>query len=153
FAHAKPGLIRALITERTDPVLVGWSYDYVGDLAETVALLWPEPVKQQTKVRPPSLTEVVAALATLGKSELPGQLARWLDALDEAGRWALRKLVTSGLRVGVSARLAKTAVAHLGEQTPDEIELLWPTLVPPYVELFAWVEGRGEKPANVNPLA
>jgi ATP-dependent DNA ligase len=153
FAHAKPGLIRALVMERIDPVLVGWSYDYVGDLAETVALLWPEPAKQQTKAQPPSLTEVVAALATLGKSELPGQLARWLDALDETGRWALLKLVTSGLRVGVSARLTKTAVAQLGDKTADEIELLWPALVPPYVELFAWVEGRGEKPAHVNPLA
>src|SRR5262249_61731482 len=135
FAHAKPGLIRALITERIDPVLVGWSYDYVGDLAETVALLWPEPAQQQTKISPPSLSEVVAALVTLGKSELPGQLARWLDALDETGRWALLKLVTSGLRVGVSARLAKTAVAQLGDKTADEIELLWPTLAPRYGDL------------------
>jgi hypothetical protein len=43
FAHAKPSLIRALIMERIDPVLFGWSHDYVGDLAETVALLWPLP--------------------------------------------------------------------------------------------------------------
>jgi len=153
FAHAKPGLIRALVIERIDPVLFGWSYDYVGDLAETVALLWPEPARQQKEVRAPSLTEVVSALATLGKSELPGRLAGWLDALDETGRWALLKLVTSGLRIGVSARLAKTAVAGLGDKAPDEIELLWPALAPPYVELFAWVEGRGEKPDNVNPLA
>ena len=40
--HAKPGLIRDLITERTDPVLFGYSYDYVGDLSETVALMWPK---------------------------------------------------------------------------------------------------------------
>ena len=38
FQHAKPGLIRALIAERTDPVLFELSYDYVGDLSETVAL-------------------------------------------------------------------------------------------------------------------
>jgi DNA ligase-1 len=43
FQHAKPGLIRALISERVDPVLFAMSYDYVGDLSETVALLWPEP--------------------------------------------------------------------------------------------------------------
>ena len=42
FKHAKPGLIRDLITERTDPVLFGLSYDYVGDLSETVALMWPK---------------------------------------------------------------------------------------------------------------
>src|SRR6202045_643463 len=42
FKHAKPGLIRDLITERTDPVLFALSYDYVGDLSETVALMWPK---------------------------------------------------------------------------------------------------------------
>src|SRR5881394_4208541 len=40
FKHAKPGLIRDVIGERTDPVLFGLSYDYVGDLSETVALMW-----------------------------------------------------------------------------------------------------------------
>ena len=153
FAHAKPGLIRTLIMERIDPVLFGWSYDYVGDLAETTALLWPAPEHHQNNTRPPSLTEVVTALASLGKAELPGRLARWLDALDETGRWALLKMVTSELRIGVSARMAKTALAQLDDKTPDEIELLWPTQAPPYPELFAWVEGRAEKPANVDPLA
>src|SRR6201994_3012873 len=41
FTVAKPGLIRELAVTRTDPVLFEWSYDYVGDLAETVALMWP----------------------------------------------------------------------------------------------------------------
>src|SRR3954468_1858043 len=41
FRHAKPGIIRALIAERTDEVLFGLSWDYVGDLSERVALLWP----------------------------------------------------------------------------------------------------------------
>ena len=43
FKHAKPGLIRDLITDRTDPVLFGLSYDYVGDLSETVALMCRRP--------------------------------------------------------------------------------------------------------------
>ena len=43
FPHAKPGLIRSLIAERTDPVLFELSYDYVGDLSETIALMWPKP--------------------------------------------------------------------------------------------------------------
>jgi DNA ligase-1 len=155
FPHAKAGLIRALIVERVDPVLFEWSYDYVGDLAETVALMWPKPpaAPGEQRADAPSLTAVVAALATLGKAELPGRLARWLDALDETGRWALLKLVTGGLRIGVSARLAKTAAAALGDKAPDEIELIWPGLVPPYLDLFAWVEGRGEKPVTANPLA
>jgi DNA ligase 1 len=205
FPHAKSGLIRSLIAERTDPVLFALSYDYVGDLSEIVALMWPKPfpsplageareerrevthergwVRQSalaydlatpTPTPDPgtapaslhsgarehgpggggelSLTEVIETLATLGKAELPARLARWLDALDETGRWALIKLVTGGLRIGVSARLAKAAVAMLGAADAQDIELLWPGLAPPYIELFAWLEGRAEKPASNDPV-
>src|SRR3954454_23206 len=160
FRHAKPALIRDLIAERTDAVLFALSYDYVGDLSETVALMWPAP--RAAAMPPPSrlpggtaqgptLAHVVTTLATMGKTELPGQLAAWLDALDETGRWALLKLVTGALRIGVSARLAKTAVAALGDKAPDEVELVWHGLAPPYTELFAWVEGRAEKPVSIDP--
>ena len=94
---------------------------------------------------------MIETLSTLGKAQLPAQLARWLDALDETGRWALLKLVTGGLRIGVSARLAKTAAAALGDKEPNEIEMLWPGLAPPYAELFAWLEGRADKPATRDP--
>src|SRR6266699_2812502 len=152
FPHAKPGIIRALIAERTDPVLFELSYDYVGDLSETVALLWPRPPTGRGAETAPPLCDVVARLGTLGKAELPAQLARWLDALDETGRWALLKLVTGGLRIGVSARLAKTAVAALGEKEAQEIELIWPGLAPPYLDMFAWLEGRAEKPSSRDPV-
>ena len=152
FKHAKPGLIRDLIAERTDPVLFGLSYDYVGDLSETVALMWPKAsLPLHNNPPPPTLTEVVSTLRTLGKTELPKQLAHWLDELDETGRWALLKLVTGAMRIGISARLAKTAAAALGEKDPHDIELMWPGLVPPYLDLFAWLEGRGDKPINRDP--
>jgi len=147
FQHAKAGVICALIAERTDPVLFELSYDYVGDLSETVALMWPaDPAKRPNAV--PSLSEVIETLSTLGKSQLPAQLARWLDGLDETGRWALLKLVTGGLRIGVSARLAKTAAASLGGKEPNQIEILWPGLAPPYAELFAWLEGSADMPVS-----
>jgi DNA ligase-1 len=155
FRHAKPGLIRTLIAERTDPMLFALSYDYVGDLSETVALMWP--VRDQKSVikgqdaHGPTLSEVVTTLASLGKAELPAQLAQWLDGLDEVGRWALLKLVTGALRIGVSARLAKTAVAEIGNRDADEIEIVWPSLKPPYGDLFAWVEGRAAKPESGDP--
>jgi len=224
FKHAKPGLIRDLIIERTDPVLFGLSYDYVGDLSETVALMWakravnhaesfpgyplPQPYparregaqlsarQQRAKLSnsaatvhaapatalsvpsplageghgggyrgqdashehrrhnnppPPTLAEVVTTLRTLGKTELPARLSRWLDELDETGRWALLKLVTGAMRIGISARLAKTAAAALGDKDPHDIELMWPGLLPPYLDLFAWLEGRAEKPVNRDP--
>src|SRR3954471_2325093 len=153
FKHAKAGLIRDLITDRTDPVLFGLSYDYVGDLSETVALMWPkaEIHPGHNNPPPPTLSEVVTTLRTLGKTELPKQLTRWLDELDETGRWALLKLVTGAMRIGISARLAKTAAAELGGKDPHDIELMWPGLAPPYLDLFAWLEGRAEKPVNLDP--
>ncbi|HEY5126911.1 MAG TPA: ATP-dependent DNA ligase, partial [Bradyrhizobium sp.] len=101
---------------------------------------------------PPTLTEVVTTLRSLGKTELPKQLSRWLDELDETGRWALLKLVTGAMRIGISARLAKTAAAELGGKDPHELELMWPGLTPPYLDLFAWLEGRAEKPRNLDPV-
>src|SRR5260370_32098631 len=69
FRHAKPGLIRTLMAERTDPTLFELSYDYVGDLSETVALMWPvrnqnSGVSDQEK-RAPTLSDVVTTLASL----------------------------------------------------------------------------------------
>ncbi len=99
----------------------------------------------------PTLAEVVETLATIPKRELPRHLAEWLDALDETGRWALLKLVTGNLRVGVSARLAKTAVGALGGHEADAVEEVWHGLTPPFETLFAWVEGRAERPETLNP--
>ena len=151
FKHAKPALIRDLITARADPALFALSYDYVGDLSETVALMWPRSERPTNAPSPPTLTEVVDTLDSLPKKELPAQLAAWLDGLDETGRWALLKLVTGALRIGVSARLAKTAAAALGDKDAHEVELIWPGLAPPYPELFAWLEGRADKPLNRDP--
>jgi DNA ligase 1 len=183
FKHAKPALIRDLIASRTDPVLFALSYDYVGDLSETVALMWRANRASPTRGEgvnpahntvpfqgggyreaglhddrhlhnnppPPTLTEVVSTLRTLGKTEMPRQLARWLDELDETGRWALLKLVTGAMRIGISARLAKTAAAAFGDKDSHEVELIWPGLTPPYLDLFAWLEGRAEKPVNHDP--
>ena len=151
FRHAKAGLVRDLIAARTDPVLFALSYDYVGDLSETVALMWPAAKRATNSPPPPTLTEVVTTFNTLGKTEIPAQLSRWLDELDETGRWALLKLVTGGLRIGVSARLAKTAAAALGEKDAHDVELIWPGLSVPYLDLFAWLEGRADKPINLDP--
>ena len=151
FKHAKAGLVRDLIATRSDPALFALSYDYVGDLSETVALMWPRSDRLTNSPPPPSLGDVVSTLDSLPKKELPGQLAQWLDELDETGRWALLKLVTGALRIGVSARLAKTAAAALGDKDAHDVELLWPGLSPPYLDLFAWLEGRAAKPVNRDP--
>jgi len=69
FAEAKPAMIRKAVEARVDPVLLGWSYDYVGDLAETVALIWP-PDPNYRPNREPELSEVVDALTNAKRGEV-----------------------------------------------------------------------------------
>lgn len=165
FTAAKPAMIRKAVEARVDPVLFGWSYDHVGDLAETAALIWPADPQHRPN-REPELNEVVNALMRVSRAEAPALIEGWMDALEPKGRWALLKLVTGGLRVGVSARLARTAVAMMRPATmtdppdPDgaeaaqalpqlsvsDIEEIWHGLRPPYEDLFAWVQGRGARP-------
>ena len=147
FTAAKPNLIRTLVEARTDPTLFGWSYDFVGDLAEAAALIWPAA----DAAHPPSLTEVVQTLSSTSKTALPAILAGWMDTSSVDVRYAILKLITGALRVGASARLAKTALADLAAthgQTiaPDDIEEVWHGLAPPYAPLFAWLEGRAGPP-------
>ena len=170
FSAAKPAMIRKAVEARVDPALFGWSYDYVGDLAETVALIWPGDPERRAN-REPDLGEVVDALVVARRGEVHGLIEGWLDALAPKGRWALLKLVTGALRVGLSARLARTATAMIRpaavREPPDpeggeamialdvvdvsEIEELWHALEPPYADLFAWLEGRSERPNGDAP--
>ena len=136
-------ILGEMLKDRVDPVLYDLSRDYVGDTAETVALLWPAG---QVGTPPPSLESVVTALKAATPATAPKLLAGWLDCLDPTGRWALLKFVTGALRVGVSARLAKTALADWSGQKLTDIEEVWHGLRPPYAELFAWLSGKAERP-------
>jgi len=171
FHAAKPAMIRKAAEARVDPVLFGWSWNYVGDLAETVALIWPVDPSRRPN-REPELSEVVEALKSAKRDEVQGLLEGWLDALDPISRWALLKLVTGELRVGLSSRLAKTAAAMIRpERKPlppspgeddeqgeplepvdvSEIEEVWHAVSAPYGDLFAWLEGRSERPSAAAP--
>jgi DNA ligase-1 len=144
----KPAAIRAIVEERVDPVLLGMSHDYVGDFAETVALIWPKPADTPAEIDDGELTiaRIIDRLSTLGRSEAPRALAAMLDHLDAAGRFALIKLATGGLRVGVSARLAATAFAQAFAVDVDEVQEAWHGDSPPYAALFAWAEHGGVRP-------
>jgi DNA ligase 1 len=136
-------ILSEMLDGRVDRVLFDLSRDYVGDTAETVALLWPE---ENAQTEAPRLEAVVRALQEAKPAEVPTLLASWLDALDGTGRWALLKLVTGALRVGVSARLAKTALAEWSGMPLAEIEEIWHGVRPPYLEVFAWLSGQGPRP-------
>ncbi|MGB3500435.1 MAG: cisplatin damage response ATP-dependent DNA ligase [Mesorhizobium sp.] len=142
----KPAMLRALVMERMDATLFAYSYDYVGDLAETISLVWPDGEADGAADLP--LSAVVDSLQKAGRTDAPRLVASLLDRLDIPSRFALIKLATGGLRIGVSARLAKQALAQIGGRDPNEIEELWHGLTPPYADLFAWLSGKGDKPAG-----
>jgi DNA ligase-1 len=144
----KPAAIRAIAEERVDPVLLAMSRDYVGDMAETVSLLWPKADAQPADLDDGTLrlSNVVERLASLGRADAPAALAAMLDHLDASGRFALLKLATGALRIGISARLAKVALAQAFALDVEAVEEVWHGIGPPYAAIFAWAEGVGPQP-------
>ena len=144
----KPAVVRALGEERIDPVLLRMSRDYVGDMAETVSLLWPAPEGEAPDLDDGTirLSAAVEGLRAASRSDAPAVLAAMLDHLDVSGRYALLKLATGALRVGISARLAKQALADAFGIDVEQVEEVWHGLKPPYQELFDWGEGKGDQP-------
>ncbi|WP_225009988.1 cisplatin damage response ATP-dependent DNA ligase [Novosphingobium percolationis] len=144
FPAVKAGTVRALMETRVDEVLWTLSRDYVGDTAETASLLWPEPPNEQAP--PPSVSEVVALLHHATRATAPTLLAGLLDRLDANGRYALLKLATGAMRIGISARLAKVAFAQAFDVSVDEVEEYWHGQAAPYLPLFDWAAGKAEPP-------
>jgi len=149
ITHVKPAAVRGLVEERIDPVLFFMSRDYVGDTAETVALLWPTPPGEpEVDDATVSISQAIERLRSASKMEAPRVLVAMLDHLDAAGRFALLKLALGGLRVGINARLAKQALAQAFGLEIEAVEEVWHGLKPPFAELFDWAEGRSEQPAT-----
>lgn len=146
FDLFKRHTIRDLIKARVDEKLYDLSRDYVGETSETVAHLWPVSENAQRLNRLPLLHEVIERFTHSDKQEVRDYLTLLLDNMTSEQRWALLKLGTRGLRVGVSARFVKKTLAEYGNKDVSDIESLWHGLKPPYTELFDWLEGRAEKP-------
>jgi DNA ligase-1 len=146
----KHAAVRSIAEERVDPVLLYMSRDYVGDMAETVALLWPKGEGEPPEIDDAtiSISDAVERLRSASRMDAPRVLASMLDHLDASGRFALLKLATGGLRVGINARLAKQALAQAFGLEVEGVEEVWHGLSPPYLEIFDWAEGRGERPTT-----
>lgn len=144
FPAVKASTVREVAATRVDPVLLGLSRDYVGDTAETVALIWPARPSGQDV---PGLSETVGILQSITRRDVKERLAGLLDRMDASERFALLKLAMGGLRIGISARLAKTAFAQAFDMDVADVEEVWHALQPPYAELFAWAEGKAARPS------
>lgn len=135
-----PGLLRGLMAERVDAQLFAMSYDFVGDLAETIALLWGSERDEDVP-----LHQAVGLLSDTGRAALPAAIAGMLDRLGPSQRLAFLKLATGNMRVGLSARMARMALAQMGAPEVKDLEEVWHGLVPPYQPLFDWI-GGGARP-------
>ncbi len=152
FQFFKRKMIKDLTIGRVDPVLFDLSYDYVGEMSETVSHLWreaendPPPLKQV-----PTLSNIIGTFKSGNQVQNAQFLTQLLNKLNASQRWALLKLGTKGLRIGVSARFLKKVLAEYGkENNPDvtleDIERVWHAIKPPYIELLTWLDGNGELP-------
>jgi DNA ligase-1 len=150
FKAVKSSTMRNLMKERIDPLLWSLSRDFVGDTAETASLLWPEPPPGSDVMPPPGVAEAVALLENMNRATVVAELPRLLDRLDPSGRYALLKLATGAMRIGISARLGKVAFAQGFGVSVDEVEEYWHALQPPYAELFAWAADGADPPETKN---
>lgn len=145
FPAVKSSTVRDAVAQRVDPVLLKLSRDYVGDTAETVALIWPShPVEERSDL---SLGAVVERLQNMTRQSARKEIAELLDHLDSSERFAMLKLAMGGLRIGISARLAKTAFAQAFDLQVADVEEVWHALQPPYASLFQWAEGKADRPS------
>ena len=146
FELFKRSLVRDLVEERADPVLLALSYDYIGEMSETIAHMWPRASGATIINRLPPLHEVIHEFQRRDKPQIREYLALLLDNMTPPQRWALLKLGTSTLRIGMLARSVKHVLAEFGGFYLGEIEEVWHAQEPPYLDLFAWLEKRSPKP-------
>ncbi|MDC0093904.1 cisplatin damage response ATP-dependent DNA ligase [Alphaproteobacteria bacterium] len=134
--------IKEIIYENVDRDLFALSYDYVGDLAETISLIWPH---HKIGVLP-SISEIIAILKNIKKDQIKSTLENFLSIANDTERWALIKLISGGLRIGVSSRLTKTALAKFSNKKLNDIESIWHGLESPYENLFQWLCNKADIP-------
>lgn len=154
--QVSPSLLRKLASDRIDPVLFEMSYHFVGDLAETISLIWDgdslSAADMPLSDADMPLSDAVALLSDTPRADLPAAIAATLDRLEPSGRLAFLKLATGNLRVGLSARLARVALAQGSLRSVDEIEEIWHGQSAPYLPLFAWLSGGPRPPRALAPF-
>lgn len=149
FNRLSPAMIRELGGGRVDPVLFDMSQDFVGDLGETTALMWPARASNRER---PGLHEVIETLTETPRADLVEVVVAWLDTMEATERRVFLKLAGRRLGVGVSATVVRHALALLGGVPLAEIEEIWHAQKPPYMCLFDWLDGRGERPEQTTGL-
>ncbi len=141
FDNFKSSLIKKVIKSKIDSYMFELSYDYVGDLAETVALIWQG--KSHSSDMPLNKLVKILRKDTLDKEKF---IIDYLDSSSIDERWTFIKLVLGGLRVGVSSIIVKKALSIYGKKRLFDIEKIWNAIDPPYKSLFDWLDNKKAYP-------
>jgi DNA ligase-1 len=88
------------------------SYDAVGDLAETIALILPPPTRESDLPLHLWIEERLVPLRDLPEAEQRARLESYWQELDGTQRFVFNKLITGNFRVGVSATLVMRSIAQ-----------------------------------------
>jgi DNA ligase-1 len=97
------------------------SYDAVGDLAETIALVLPPPAQESDEPLHRWIEERLVPLRELPEAEQKARLTDYWASLEGTQRFVFNKLITGNFRVGVSAVLVMRAIAQAFEIDPKVI--------------------------------
>ena len=133
----------ALDASGLPPWLFDASYDAVGDLAETLALVLPPHVADDDRALAVWVEAEIAPLAGLPSAEVQQRLRAAWDRLDRDGRFVFGKLLTGAFRVGAARQLVYRALAEVaGVPLADVAHRLigeWT----PSPAFFDWLRGEG----------
>ena len=141
FKNIKRSNILNIIKDKLDWYLFEQSYDYVGDLAETIALIWPSIENSKQK----NLNDIVCDLKN--SKNINNTIIEYLNSFSSKERWAFIKFILGGLRIGFSTSLVKKSLAKYGNKQLYKIENIWNGLEYPYENLFLWLENKGSYPS------
>lgn len=97
------------------------SYQAVGDLAETIALLLPETEHASQAGLAVWMRDKLLPLRGSDPATLVERLLPLLDELDRPSKLVCIKLITGSFRVGVSKLLVTRALAGLAELDPKQV--------------------------------
>ena len=106
------------------PWLFDECYHTVGDLAETIALLLPEPETQTTFTAEHTLAYYLETFIKLEKEEESVKkqfiIGSW-EQMDRNEKFVFNKLITGGFRIGVSQKMMVNALAKTNKISPSII--------------------------------
>ena len=125
------------------PWLFDASYEAVGDLAETIALLLPPPTHADDAPLSAWVERDLLPLAGLPADDVRARLQNAWDRLDRDGRFVYGKLITGAFRVGAARQLVYRALAEVASVPVTEVAHRLIGEWTPSMRFFETLRGEG----------